>query len=278
MPRGRPRKERHANDDGKSHRIWDVTDWQLFNQDTGELVAERNEKWLGWIKEDVCKKCMVAKELSDDTKRWHGQCRISFQAAHSFTYVQRLIGAHVEPTRATNDWSYYKKHDSVMVYDVDYRKQGQRNVFQEQKAAIKQGVCIDELLEIPGSNVQSLRSAEYLMQYLEPEREPLPRQVHLVVSAESPMPQGIYRLNNPQYWDGYDGHKRVYINQAVHKLSVPMLRQCIGRAPFRVGRFRQARFDDVYISGLSHDDARALGIDPIQQRWTPIDLLLHKNA
>lgn len=106
---------------------------------------------------------------------------------------------------------------------------------------------IRDCSELEGANYQSIRSAELLMKYYEPERPQAPREVKYVNSTL--VPAGTYILGNKLHWDGYDAHKAIYINQAVCNISWPQLMQHLSSCPHRVGHGRQALFDTVYLWG-----------------------------
>ena len=277
--RGPPRKVMHKNpvvdaELHKPHESWDFTDPSLYAQD-GVINALRQADWERWCDRDGCKYLEIAGECSS-TGYWHGQGRILFRRRYRLAQLKKLFpDVHWEPSVCRQDCLYLRKPEQKTVIKYDGRKQGARNIFADQRESIQEGCTLRECALEPGANWQSFRSAELLMSYFEPERPPAPRVVHLVRNADAPMPDGVYRLKDWRFWDGYDCHKHVYINNALLKLSNAQLRQVTSGAPFRVGRYRQARFDHVYISGipeeqrlflrivdtsLSHDLADYLGV------------------
>lgn len=275
---GRPKKQRAEGDDGRSHRIWDITDWALYdNRQRGcpHVIPERLAMWEHMSREDSCRKLMIAGEEAPDTGHWHGQCRISFLCPHRFEYVQKLFGQHCEPTVATDDWSYFKKFGSEKLIDVDHRRQGRRCIFKTQLEMIQQGDNLRAIGQETGTNGHTMRSAQLAMEFYEPERPTAKRQVHLVANDDAPMPTGIYRLNDYRFWNRYDAHLDVYIDQKDCKLTIRQLQKVCGPAPFQVGRGRQARWDHVYISGLSDEERAVLGFLP-PRRLEPIDMLIRR--
>lgn len=253
MPRGRPRKERDANDDGKTHRIWDITDWDLFQ---GEALNEdRFARWKRLSEPDCTRKLMVAKELSPKTQRLHGQCRVSFNVPHTFDYVRKLFPeSHVEVTVATNDWSYFLKFDSSLMLDIDNRRQGQRNIFKDQLEAIKTGSNVRDCMELPGANFQSVRSAELLMKYHEPPHPGTSRTVQYVSKSDDwTWTPDKYVLRSKQYWDGYDAHSTLVINQGVCNFTRSELSQIMSSCPHTVSFGRQARWTNIIIFNCDLD-------------------------
>lgn len=267
MGRGRPCKV-HSEDPRlnellkKGSPSWDFTDNPLFDEDNN-LVETRLEQWRRWCCPDGCKMMKIADEIGDNTGKRHGQGRIIFRRSYRRAQLQKLWpGVHWEPTKAKQDCLYLLKPDTVLILDYDDRHQGRRNIFAEQKVSIENGATIRHCIGMDGANVQSIRSAELLMKYIEPQRPTSTRHVHLVANAASIMPTDVYRLANKTFWDGYDAHSDIYINQQICKLTLPELKQVCGPAPFLIARGRQARHDHVYISGLTDDERKALDLDP----------------
>lgn len=281
MGRGRPRKV-HSDDpelDAELHRAhasWDFTDHKLFAEVVSEThYLRRLADWQRWCDPDGCKYLEIAHEIGEGGKH-HGQGRIIFRRKYRLPQLKKLWpDVHWEPTKCQQDCLYLRKPEMQTIIHYDGRHQGKRNVFKEQLELTTQGGNIRECSSLEGANYQSIRSAEILMTYFEPERPTAKREVHLVTDAAVPMPSDVYRLNHMSFWNGYDAHSNVYIDQQVCKLTLPQLKMVCGSAPFRVGRGRQARYDHIYISGLSDDERKALDLDP-RGRLTPMDLLFRR--
>lgn len=282
MPRGRPPKV-HSNDPNLNELLklpwpsWDFTDNPLYDGDN-KLVEHRLAEWQRWCCPDGCKMLKIAEEVAPKTGKFHGQGRIIFRRKYRRAQLQKLWpDVHWEPTKANKDQLYLMKPYTHLVVDYDDRHQGIRNVFAEQKEAIVAGANIRDCSSLEGANYQSIRSAEILMTYFEPERPPDKRYVYLVADGTATMPTDVYRLNHMSFWNGYDAHDNVYINQKVCKLTMAQLRMVSGNAPFRVGRGRQARFSHVYMSGLDEDERKALDLLPCGRRATPMELLGYRR-
>lgn len=273
---GRPRKT-YSDDAAKDaelhkpHDSWDFTDYVVPYTAIPEAVCpgvgtQRMDFW----KDLEFKTLEIAHEICPSTGLPHGQGRIRFRRKYRFTQLKKLLppDVHFEPSNCTHDDNYLRKHDSVTLVRIDHRHQGRRNIFKEQVTAIEAGATVRDCIMLDGANYQSIRTAELTMKYLEPEREYAPRDVKQVTADQ--IPTGVYRLANATHWDGYDAHSAIYINQSKLKLSRPVLREILGAAPFRVGHGRQARFDTVYITGLSDEERRAFRL-PVP---TPYQILL----
>lgn len=272
MPRGRPRKVhdvdpvRDAQFHG-AHSSWDFTDFDTTEE---RLAAYKHLKY---------KTLLIAEEICPNTGKLHWQGRITFRRKYRFPQIKKILGdqVHLEPTTCCMDDNYCRKLDSRCVIDDDTRHQGARVVFKTQLEAVKNGATLRECGELEGANYQSIRSSQLLMEFWEPERPQAKREVHLVASSSSAMPTGVYRLNDMRFWNGYDADLDIYINQTVCKLTLAQLKMVCGPAPFRVGRGRQARFDHVYISGLTDDERKALDLSPTGRLCCPASLIV-RNA
>ena len=248
--------------------------FQPDNFETNARLADW-QRWCDLESPDKGAKYLeLAHEIGEGGKH-HGQGRIIFRRKYRLAQLKKLWpDVHWEPTKCQQDCLYLRKPGMKTIIKYDGRQQGRRNIFAEQKEAIKTGATIRDCIEIDGANVQSIRSAELLMKYIEPQRPTEKRHVHLVTDSAAPMPTNVYRLSNMQFWDRYDAHDSVYINQKVCKLTLPQLKMVCGPAPFIVGRGRQARYDHVYLSGLSEDERKALDL---YRSIDPIDLLLRRD-
>jgi len=246
-----------SGDDGKPHCTWEFTDWGLFDHDTGVVDDARAQFWRTVARPDMCRKIMIGKELAPETAHWHAQIRVSFNRNYRHSQLLKLFPPmHWEVTKCPHDWLYYAKWGTELWLDVDNRQQGRRNVFKEQLDLVKSGVSVRDCALLDGANYQSIRSAEELVKYFEPERPTAPRAVTLLTDPAQ-APPGCFCVQN-RHWDGYDRHDAVLINNSVCKFSIPELLQVSGSAPFRVGRGRQAVHSSTYFVNLDYQERRAV--------------------
>jgi len=249
----------------KPHDCWDFTDYVVPYQplmeysDAGDLISaavKRMEVWTGMG--DSIKTLEIAHEICPDTQRPHGQGRVRFTRKIRFEALKKILppDVHFEPSACTKCDLYLRKHDSVTLVKIDNRHQGRRNIFREQGDAIVTGANIRECRVMEGANYQSIRSAELLMKYIEPER-PIEQREVIIVSNAAQVPMDVYRVQD-RYWDGYDAHDAIYIRHGITNFSIPIMNQLIGPSPFRVCRGRQARYNKIYISGLDAGEKRQL--------------------
>lgn len=261
--KGRPVKERLPGDNGKPNKSYDFTDNQLFDQATGEPIPERLAFWQKLAREqdgDGLMKIMIARERAPTTGRWHGQGRLTFRMAHRWKFVNDILPPlWFEDTKAIGDWCYFLKYDTTLILDIDNRKQGKRHIFAEQVEAIKNGANLRDCIEMEGANYQSMRAAELKLKYIEPPRPPGPREVTPIPAFEPPM--DAYALTN-KWFDGYDAHDTICIDQRLCQFSAIELRRICGYHCFRLPRTgRQARWNKVLIYGCSPNELAELGLD-----------------
>lgn len=268
--RGRPRKvysEKPSVDAEcrKPTDCWDFTDYEVpylvLEYDPG-LVAKSSAR-LDWWKSLDFKTLDIAHEVCPNTTTIHGQGRIRFKRKYRFAQLKKIFppDVHFEPSACQIDDNYLRKYDSIPIVRIDNRHQGKRNVFKEQVDAIKDGASVRDCISLEGANYQSIRSAELLMKYIEPERPHGVVDVQLV-SRTDVLALDTYRLCNMAYWDGYDAHTDVFIDQHICKLTLAQLRTVCGPASFRLPRGRQARYSRIYICNVDNQERKALGLPP----------------
>lgn len=251
----------------KAHSSWDFTDHKVFEEGCEARLAD----WKRWCEPEGCKYLELAHEVGAEGKH-HGQGRIMFRRKYRLAQLKKLWpDVHWEPTKCAADCLYLRKPEMETVIMFDSRHQGRRTAFAEQKELIRTGGNIRDCLDLQGANYQSVRSAELVMKYIEQPRPTGPREVHLVASYAAPMPSDVYRLANWRFWDGYDAHTNLYIDQRRCKLTLHQLRMVTGPGAFIVGYGRQARWDHVYISGLDEEERLSLRIKPPAGKFPDLD-------
>lgn len=262
MPAGRKRK--HFSSDvtldaelRQSHPSWDFTDFEVCEGSTWKDGTDaydplRLPMYQSW---DV-KTIEIARESCLATGRIHGQGRVRFLRNYRFEAVKKLFGpkVHIEPSKCQKDDNYLRKHGSLTILKIDARHQGSRCIFKDQAQAIKEGCNLRFCMTMEGANYQSVRTAELVMKYLEPERPHTPRSIFEVLSQET-LPAEVFRVSN-RYWQGYDAHPCIFLNNGVLRYSDVELATILGGAPHRLPFGRQACYNRVYISGISHEQSQ----------------------
>jgi len=250
--RGRPKKSEEQHQQGKS---WDFTDFSVFDPETGL----RDESRLGWWRDLDYTYLYMAKEVCPTSGKLHAQSRIKFRRNYRFDQLKKILppDVHFSLTKCEADFNYAKKWGSECIINEDFRRSGTRNVFQEQRTSILEGSSICDIISHPHSNLQSLRSAEVLMSYLEPLR-PNPTLVKVTVYASVALaladdpgswtpPVGDIGL---RFWSGYDAHESITLDCKLHSIGLTYLRSLCVSHPFTVNvkyGTRQARFSRINV-------------------------------
>lgn len=257
MARGRPRKIRVGNDDGQCHKTVSFTDWN---------VCPAREEHYRLVSQE-CAKFVMSKEYGTQAKdsmkvdpdvpgsRPHYQGQITSRYPHRWAYWAKWFeGVHFEFSKCEYESLYEMKVSSELVIYHNSSQQGKRVVFAEQKDKIKEGATLRECADLDGANYQSLRSAQLLMQFFEPDRGCKDRDV---IQAFSPSEECGYVVTDIDNWFGYDGHKTVFLDM----LRVPKKRRSevfhkyTSSSSFRVRvsgyTMRQAMYDKIYV--LNYD-------------------------
>lgn len=229
----------------KPHNTWEITEWNLSDEN------------LAWYKRLQVSAIILSEEICPKTGSPHWQGQVVFRRKYRFAALKKIFPStcHLEVSKAPQDNNYCRKADSRPVLDIDTRHQGARVVFKDQAKLIREGAPASDLIELEGANWQSLRTAEMLFKYLEPQRPAAPREVVEVsdsLEAYRKWPKA-YVLSSLQYWDGYDAHDTVYINCRKLGATRRQVESWIDGGPYLVptkGGFRQARYGRVVISQM----------------------------
>ena len=236
--------------ENKQSKTWDFTDYRVHSEN-----EKHDSTRLDWWKSLEFSFLRIAGETCPETQNKHGQGRITFRRNYRFEALKKILPPDVsfQATKADIDFNYGRKWDSSEIVEIDNRQRGRRSIFPQQRDAIRTGSSLVECIDMEGANMQSVRTAELLMKYLEPPRPTAPRQIIMTTSDQ--VPDDVYRLADKRFWDGYDANKSVCIRQSVCKLTKAELRQLCDPKPFRLaGGRRQAKFDVVYITNISTED------------------------
>ncbi len=120
-------------------------------------------------------------------------------------------------------------------------------------------------------NFQEIRVAERYLTYNEPERDPdgllevrwfwgdsgVGKSLQALCEAEAAFPQDVYhKKENSKWWDGYDGHKAVIIDDFRGSWwCLTYMLALLDRYPFRLevkGGYRQMRAERIYVTSIKH--------------------------
>jgi len=223
-------------------------------------LANPTEEDLKWVKEVECSSIYIAKEVAEGGLV-HLQGRIIFSRAYRLPALKKLNAkVHWEATKAGQDWNYFKKAGSEVIRD-DIKKPRQRTDLEGIKKKLKVTNSIGAIVE-ETNNYNNIKLCQAILAYKEPQRPVAPIKVIWFWGATGlgktkevynrHQLDSIYRPISYKWWDGYDGHKIVLLDDfrkdfcKFHELLT-----LLDIYPYRVeckGGSRQIQADTFYIT------------------------------
>lgn len=221
-----------------------------------------NENFLT-CPEDVVQYLCYGIEYCPDTGTKHYQGYCEFKPAFTMSRVKVLFNdnsVHLENREGTQKQAidYCKKGGDF--YDFgEPKKQGKRNDLQTMREEIENGADIGTIVKTVTS-FQALRGAEILLKYCEKPRDIQDINVFWnygeTGSGKSHFAyqnyQNVFRPVNEKFWEGYDGHDCVLIDDIRGDFcTFARLLQLTDKYPFRVetkGGSRQALYTTIIIT------------------------------
>lgn len=205
---------------------------------------------------------IFGEELCPKSGKTHYQGYVQLLTQMRFGAVKTLLGAstHIESARGSleENQAYCSKDGNVTTWG-EPKKSGERTDLQTVKKQIIEGKTLREIAE-DVSSYQALRMAEKLITYVEPKRDWKPT----VIWLWGPTGVGKSRLakescQDPwwsgktlQWWQGYDAHKEVIIDDfRADFCTFHELLRILDRYPFTVetkGGSRQLLAESIYIT------------------------------
>ena len=190
-------------------RTWEVT------------VANYTDEDIKFFEGLDCSAIVMAKEVGDGGLQ-HLQGRITFKRGYRLTALKKLHGkAHWEPSKALADANYCRKLDSDVFIEKGSFKRGARNDLESIKKKIKETHSIGSIVE-ECNNYNHIKMCQAILTYKEEPRPVGPINViwywgetgtgktKAVYKAHAT--DEIFRPINFKWWDGYDGHKVVLLD------------------------------------------------------------------
>lgn len=216
----------------------------------------------------------------------HLQGYVYFKTQRHFTAVKKLIGAraHVECARAdaAKNRTYCTKENTLFEFG-EMPTQGKRNDIHTVREAIKEGQCLRDIAEI-ATSFQSVKGAQSLLTLLEPPRSWKPEVRWYFGQSGAGKTRAAYDWLGPElyqpttlkWWDGYDGHEAVLIDDfRPRHCDFVFLLRLLDRYGMRVeckGGSRQFRPKRIAITSIQDPrNMTWLDDEPIEQLMRRID-------
>lgn len=190
------------------------------------IFCDNIDEEVEWLKKLEWNKMTASEEICPDTGRLHIQGQVTWKRAYSDAAVRKIhTKAHWEQTLASQDANYMRKRDGRPLIDEDRRQvKGARNDITNIKQVVAETLSMKTVVQ-EATSVQSVRMAELWLKYNEPKRpiDPKSIQIHWRWGKtgswktrkcwESHPINEVYTPTTYKWWEGYDGHKIVLIDE-----------------------------------------------------------------
>lgn len=178
------------------------------------------EKYELWQAKYLC----YGVEKCPDTSRIHHQGYVEFNSNQRLTALKKLSQTiHWENRRGTADQAIKYCEKDGDFHEFGQRpesKQGKRNDIEEVREMVKAGASFRDIAEV-SSSFQALRVAEKLLPLYEQKRNWMPMVYWYWgptgtgksrAASEEAGENAYWCSNNSKWWQGYDGHENVIID------------------------------------------------------------------
>lgn len=219
----------------------------------------------------------------------HLQGYMYFKTQRHFTALHKAIPrAHLEVAKANaeKNTEYCTKEGNVLLQHGDMPKQGKRTDLEVAREAVKDGQCMRSIADTV-SSLQAVRAAQTLFTLLEPVRswKPEVRWYYgpsgkgKTRTAHDWLGPDLYQPTNMKWWDGYDGHEHVLLDDfRPRQCDFVYLLRLLDRYGMRVeckGGSRQLRARKIAITSIQSPETMMwFDEEPIEQLMRRIDQII----
>lgn len=188
--------------------------------------------------------CVIGYEIAPETGTPHLQGYVYFKSARSFKSVKKVLPrAWIQAAyaNAQKNRDYCTKGGNSKSWGT-CPQQGSRNDLKEIAQAVKDGKSFREIVDI-ATNYQSLKTAQLLLPYYEPQRSKPPEVFWYHGPSGSgksrkafeDLPDAYVAGDMGKWFDGYDAHKDVVIDDIREDtFTFKTLLRMFDRYPYRV--------------------------------------------
>lgn len=175
------------------------------------------------LKEEDLKYLIRGKEVCPTTGRDHIQGYVVFKNAKSMSAVKKWFkepAMHLERAKGSPKQNYeYCSKEGAFCELGELPKQGKRSDIEDVRAVIDEGGGMRDVVDV-ASNYQCLRTGELLLKYIERKRDWKPEVFWFYGATGTGKTREAMELcedpwisnKNLQWWDGYDAHEDVIID------------------------------------------------------------------
>ncbi|CAK0905796.1 unnamed protein product [Prorocentrum cordatum] len=255
-------------------------------------------KWLDSLEVN---QLLCTEEICPTTERKHLQFHITFKRAYRLPALKKMLPrVHWEAQYCTQDDNYSRKRDSKVLIGKDNRKRpGERTDLQAIKRVLTETNSVRSLMPMASSS-QQIQFAKQWLEHMEQPRPVGDIEVHWRWGKtgvgktryvwDMHGVDEIYQPTSYKWWQGYDGHKIVLIDELrANWCTFGQLLRLLDRYPFTVetkGGSRQIQATVWYITSSKHPaelfDPRhfdaAERVDQLLRRLTTITEVLEPET
>lgn len=192
-----------------------------------------------------CAYIIVGDEIAPETKTPHHQGYIRFKNAVAFKSVQKTLpaGCHIEPAKGSPQQNIeYCAKEKILYENGTRPKMGKRNDIITVKEIVKNKGGMKDVINAVNS-YQAMRCGELILKYMEEPRTEKPvvkwfygatgtsKTKTAFEESEDPWVSG----RNLKWWEGYDAHKHVIIDDFRRDFcTFHELLRILDRYPYRI--------------------------------------------
>lgn len=187
---------------------------------------------------------VIGREVCPKTQRQHLQCYCELSGQLTIRKIKSILGnVHIEARRGTGTQAanYCKKEGNFMEYG-ELKSQGKRTDLKAIRKVFEIGGTLEDII-LDGADLNQLKYAQIVLPFLEAKRDWKPEvywfhgrsgsgKTRLAVALAG---DGYYMKDNTKWWNGYDGHDRVVIDE-LRPAQFPLeyLLRLLDRYPFTI--------------------------------------------
>lgn len=236
-----------------------VFTWNNYDEAALEAVREFS---------DTCSYIVVGKEVGECGTP-HLQGYAEFKNARGFKAIKKaLYGAHIEKAKGDGVQNRdYCTKDNLFIESGTRKQQGKRNDLESMKNAVKEGQNLRSMVESGAiSTIPALKAAPMVLSLFEKARDWKPVVIWICGGSGAGKSRMAYEMAPDAYtkdvsnkwWDGYDGHEDVILDDfRDSQMVLTELLRILDRYACRVeikGGTRQLLARRIIVTSIMHPE------------------------
>jgi len=185
-------------------------------------IFECSNENLDILRNLDCVYLIAGDEVAPSTGRVHWQCYAYFSCVKRFGTIKKLLpeGSHIEPAKGNAEQNRrYCSKEKILLEKGELPKQGKRTDLDLVRECVKDGGNMRDICET-ANTLQGIRLGETLLRYQERVRDFKPHVQWFwgptgtgkSKKASELFPDAWWSGKNLQWWQGYDAHEDVIID------------------------------------------------------------------